>query len=261
MDTLSYAQLSMLAKVIDDNWPLFEHYFPPQNIWRAKLEEVAQIRHRVAHFRCGHADDLQRVRQFLRDLDQGFWRFCTSYNDAHSPLPPNGDPVIAHFLDLDPFPWSKCGDNVWARVGIADPNLIVAVSIEISQRPWAAVVEPGDGSPGYLYDIHFHARNGRCFVYEDFLKGADAIHRHVAHICLGGLDNHVRLTIPAVLSSGRIIEIVQRCLDVARWTVTRSHWREGAAERIADEWPEYVLGPNDPLGFLTPDMRCSVFRA
>jgi hypothetical protein len=43
--------------------------------------------------------------------------------------------------------------------------------------------------------------------------------------------------------------------------VSRSHWREGAAKRTADEWPEYVLGPDDPLEFLTPEMRCSFFGA
>jgi hypothetical protein len=88
-----------------------------------------------------------------------------------------------------------------------------------------------------------------------------AVHGHMAHVCLSGLDNHVRLTIPAVLTSRQIIEIVQRCLDVAGWTVSRSHWREGAAKRTADEWPEYMLGPDDPLEFLTPEMRCSFFGA
>jgi hypothetical protein len=191
MDALSYAPLSTLKKAIDDNWQLFAPYLPPQNIWQAKFEEIAQIRHRVAHFRIGHEDDLQRVIQFLRDLDQGFWRFCTSYNDEDTPLPPSDDPVIAHFLHLDPFPWTEVSDKKWARVGVADPQLVVAVSIEISRRAWAKRESPVHDKPGYFYDVHFHARDRRCFAYEGFLKGTRAVHHHCAHVCLSGLDNHI----------------------------------------------------------------------
>jgi hypothetical protein len=261
LDALSYAPLSTLRKAIDDNWSLFAPYLPPQNIWQAKLEEVAQIRHRVAHFRVGHEDDLRRVIQFLRDLDQGFWRFCTSYNDAHSPLPPSDDPVIAHFLHLDPFPRTEFGRNKWARVGVAAPDLVIAVSIELLRRPWAKKAAPADGSAGYLYDVHFHARDRRRFDYDDFLKRTNAIHHHLVYFSLSGQDNHVRLTVPAVLGSQRIIQLVQRCLDVAGYEVSRSNRREGQAQQIADEWPEYVLGPDDPLEFLTPEMRCSFFGA
>src|SRR4029077_4848207 len=103
-DPISYVQLGALERAIDANWSLFERYLPPQTIWKAKLEEVSQIRHRVAHFRVGHADDHRRLIQFLRDLDAGFWRFCTSYNDAPPVLSPSGEPVMAHFLARDPFP-------------------------------------------------------------------------------------------------------------------------------------------------------------
>jgi hypothetical protein len=89
--------------------------FTPTTIWEAKLEEVSQIRHRVAHFRRGHRDDLQRVLQLMRDLDQGFWRFCTSYNDPTPVLPQSDDPVVSHFLHLDLMPWTQVSDGKWAR--------------------------------------------------------------------------------------------------------------------------------------------------
>jgi len=124
---LSYAQLSELRRIISDDWRLFEPFLPPNNIWEAKLEEVAQVRHRVAHFRTGHRDDLQRVTQLLRDIDQGFWRFCTSYNHPRPVLPPSSDPVVEHFLHLDPFPWGLVGEGEWARCGIADPEARLGV--------------------------------------------------------------------------------------------------------------------------------------
>src|SRR5690606_15325686 len=97
-DTLRFVQLSDLLRVIKEHWCLFERYLPPKTIWEAKLEEVVAIRHRIAHFRSLHQYDLLRVTQFLRDIDQGFWNFCTSYNDPHPVLPQTNDPVVAHFL-------------------------------------------------------------------------------------------------------------------------------------------------------------------
>jgi hypothetical protein len=58
---ISYVTFSGLQKTIENHWTCFATYLPPQNLWTAKLEEVSQIRNRVAHFRVGHNDDLERV--------------------------------------------------------------------------------------------------------------------------------------------------------------------------------------------------------
>jgi len=107
-DPLSYVQFSELRRITSDDWRLFEPFLPPKSIWEVKLEEISQIRHRIAHFRRGHHDDLQRVIQLLRDLYPGFWRFCTSYNDAHPILPQSDDPVESHFLHLTPSRGVRC---------------------------------------------------------------------------------------------------------------------------------------------------------
>jgi hypothetical protein len=109
---LSFVQLSELKRVVSDQWPLFESYLPPKTIWDAKLEEVLAIRHRVAHFRSLHRDDLARMTQFLRDIDAGFWRFCTSYNNPRPVLPQSGEPVVEHFLPLDLFAWTERAGSV-----------------------------------------------------------------------------------------------------------------------------------------------------
>ena len=51
MNALSYAQLAKLTELIDRHWQCFSVYFPPRDLWLTKIKEVAQIRHRVAHFR------------------------------------------------------------------------------------------------------------------------------------------------------------------------------------------------------------------
>ena len=259
-DPLSYAQFSELCRVISDEWPLFEPFLPPKTIWEAKLEEVAQARHRVAHFRIGHRDDLQRVLQLLRDMDQGFWCFCTSYNHPHPVIPPSDDPVVEHFFHLDPFPWGSAGDGKWARYGMADPNARFGLTIEILCRPWAPPWStPIAGNKGLIYDVTVSARQDRRFDYRRFLKITSDLHKHLIHICLGGrLAKDIRITIPAFLGSQKLIEIIQKIADASLYSLdSSSSWESD--ERLADQWPEYVLGPENPLSFLTRDMPCSFF--
>lgn len=89
---------------VDDDLPGQE--LEVSNVVTVKPE---RIRHRVAHFRSLHRDDLARVTQFLRDIDSGFWRFCTSYNDPRPVLPQSNDPVVEHFLAFDLLPWGETG--------------------------------------------------------------------------------------------------------------------------------------------------------
>ena len=43
MNALSYAQLGKLTELIDRYWRCFSSYFPPKELWDAKLKEVSQI--------------------------------------------------------------------------------------------------------------------------------------------------------------------------------------------------------------------------
>ena len=270
----SYMQLKGLLSTVTEEWPLFEPYFPPQNIWEARMEEVQQIRHRVAHFRVGHKDDQRRIKQVLRDIDEGFWRFCTSYNTHRSVLPAQKDPVTREFLHLDPFPWKKGGDGVWARTGMADPNLGMAVMIEVSRREWAEDVPDDEicGKPGFLYDVRLVARDRRVFDYASFLTTTERVHPSICHICLEGGSDQVRITIPSILGAAAINDIVTTLVTAAEYalrpgirTTTPRSVMDGSAEderveALASRQPEYVLGPANPLTFLWPDMPCSFFE-
>jgi hypothetical protein len=261
MNALSYSQLSKLIALVDAHWACFTGYLPPQPLWTAKLQEITQIRHRVAHFRVGHSDDLARVKQFLRDLDKGFWRFCTSYNDADPVLPQTSDPVTAHFLPLDPLPWVEFQERQWAQIGMRDKSLPVGLRVGVQRRPWVSQgLKPG--AAGYVYDFHMWAQDGRGFEMKRLLDETQPLHKHLIHLCLGSDVASIRFTVPSLLGPDLIIMIVEGIHAAAVNLVRRGREEldpEGM-NALAREWPEYVLGPENPLTFLGPGMECSFFN-
>jgi hypothetical protein len=179
-------------------------------------------------------------------------------------LPASDDPVTVKLLEYDPFPWREIGDKKWARVGHASSDMVLAVTVETLRRPWVrAAAETIEGTSGYLYDIHMTARDRR-FDYRRFLQGTKRIHPHVVHLCLDNSAQAVRLTVPAILGATAVIKILERVIEVAGYVVERGPVfdLEGkSAQRLSEEWPEYVLGPENPLTFLGPDMPCTFFAA
>lgn len=265
-DPLSFTLFSRLLALISDarNWDMFTHYLPPKSIWEAKMEELTQIRNRVAHFRKGHVDDLQRVRQLLRDIDKGFWHFCTSFNDTTPVLPQNEDPVTMEFLELDPFPYTQFPDGSWGRVGSAPPNMNIMLTVELSKRPWATAAPAVDGSKGYIYSIHISARNEREMDYSSFLEVTKKIHPHLIYICLDTFSQSVGVTFPAVLGAAKVIDSVRYLYQSAQSSMRpKRHTTEhdDYVQNLSEKWPEFVLGPENPLTFLGPDMACPFFAA
>jgi len=259
-DPISYAQLADLLRVVSDNWNLYESFLLPREIWVARMQEISQIRHRVAHFRMGHHDDLQRVVQLVRDVDQGFWRFCTSYNDPHPVLPPSQDLIVQRFLDLDPFPWSQLPDGKWARFGMADPNLPIAVTVQVIRRPWATWTTPALGVPGLLYDVVLVARHQH-LNYRRLLPQIASMRQNVVYICLDGSASTIRATIPAVLGETIVVDTIAHLVESARNSLTSAETTTEAVRVAADASAEYIVGPNNPLAFLDPGMPCSFFEA
>lgn len=271
---ISYMQLRDLLATISSHWRLFQPYLPPKPIWTAKLSEISQIRHRIAHFRLGHKHDAHRVEQLLRDIDQGIWEFCTSYNSSMAVLPQSNDLVIRNFLHLDPFPWSEVEPNKWVRIGSAPPDLVISATFEVMRRPWLKSRAPKQvsGKYGYLYDVTLAARNSRRFDYSLFLNNTKSVHQRLCHICLANFSDIIRFTIPTSLGREDIIDIIQTLIEAAQYSVrpgrdsfvfekpSETGSRQlNMVDTFAEKWPEYVLGPSNPLTFLGPDMPCSFF--
>jgi hypothetical protein len=274
--SISYISFSELRKTISKRWILFKEYLPPKDIWLAKLSEIDQIRNRVAHFRRGHPDDINRVRQLLRDIDHGFWRFCTSYNNSLPIIPVTSDPVAKEFAEFDPFPWTETGSNEFVRIGHAPDDLVMSITVELLRRPWLKARHPRSviGHHGYFYNVHLFARNHRGFDYEAFLQSTKRLHPRLCHICLNSNQDLLKVTMAAVAGIGIVLPTLKSIAAAARNNLRRKPSLTGISftdiseytkantkvvDAIAVKWPEYVLGPSNPLTFLSPDMPCEFF--
>lgn len=260
---LSFTTFTELVKLIRNNWNLFSEYLPPKNVWEVKLDEIVHIRNRVAHFRSGHRDDIERLLQLMRDIDNGFWLFCTDYNDLQAILPPDSDAVAKKYVDLDPVSFKEFAPNQWARYGVVPDDLRYTLSINLIKRRWAETAQVIDEAPGYIYTVDIHLRDGRQFDYQDFLLSMKRYKADIIHICLDRYSNSVRVTIPAVLGSEKVCEIIDSLIIFTKSQVSihrRVSSDDQAVQRLSEKWPEYVLGPDNPLTFLGPDMPCSFFN-
>ncbi len=242
---LAYITFGELWRIIQDNalWGYFSVYFPPKDILEVKLKELSQIRHRVAHFRVPHKDDLRRAEQFLRDIDQSFWKLCTSYNNTRWFYDPQKNALSEKLVKL--------------------PTHAVTVQIGRSIRPWVDVGKidrPFISAPGLLYHAVIVVSNFRNYLrYGDILKFTKSCHKHCIHVKLDRLCHTIELSFPSILDHSIIEDTIKEFHEAASTAALPVPQDDKEAERIASEWPEYVLPPSDPLSFLTPDMPCTFF--
>lgn len=228
-----------------------------------KLDEIIHIRNRVAHFRDGHRDDIDRLLQLMKDVDKGFWNFCTDYNDTYPILPPERDVVAMRYVDLDPFSYKEINENEWTRIGYAPPGLKYILSVNSSRRRWADKSVEIAGKPGHIYDINITLRDDRYFKYSKALEELSEFKDKVIHVCLDAFSKGIRVTIPAVIGSDEVCKIIDRLIEITVNSLTVHHSEDDNSDKVqklSEEWPEYVLGPDNPLTFLGPDMECSFFN-
>jgi hypothetical protein len=137
------------------------------------------------------------------------------------------------------------------------------VTIEVLRMSWVEWTVPVDGVAGFLYEVKVHARDMRRLDFARLLTATRFLHRHVTHICLDSEETSFRLTIPACLGKDLVIRLVRAFHEAALNAVgpAREFVADDRVQRFADTQPEYVLGPSNPMTFITPDATCSMFGA
>lgn len=283
-DPLWFLSFDSLLKIIFDDqlWPLFETYLTTKELLQARLTEITPIRNRIGHNRSLHGDDTNRLRQLLRDLDQGFWKFCTSYNDTQPFVGSlRDDPVYQHFRGRMAFDYAEVGPDQWALVG-SSLGMTQTVSLNHSYRPSADT--NGFRQKGRLYHFTFSqtAQSNYHLDYQKILEYSVALNPMLAYVILDSFQKTLNVTIPALYTTEEIIAAADRFFSLCANCFIYS-WRDhiengrspdtdagiikqiGATERafagLAARWPHYVIPPSNPLAFLDPECPCRFFEA
>lgn len=249
--------------ILKDLWKLFSVYLPPKDILKAKIEEIVQIRNRIAYFRIPHKHDLNRVEQFLRDLDPGFWRFCTSYNDFQPIFNIENSIVVETFSSPDNFPYDEKSIDAYGEVGIKDKLSVLDLRIHRSIRPWVNIAELNESvfsQSGIIYHANFHTVGLRHFIrFNNVLNLTKKYHDDIIHIILDEFCNVLTITLPSVIGIEKVKEVILYFYKMVQGSLTKSMMPDMDAENISLDWPEYVLSPHNRLSFLCRDMPCSFF--
>lgn len=249
---LSYMTLGELRKLIINNWEVFSPYLPPQDLWKGKIEEISNIRNRIAHFRLPNSNDLERLNLFLKDIDHGFWSFCASYNDYGSYS--EDSEIAKNFYDLDP---NNMNHDKFQSAAYG-------VSIGISKRLWANSTENITDASNCLLHLSIMTMNRRHFEYPLFLNRVVHLSSDIVHISLSDLSDGIRVTIPVKNGTKENISLIKELIDHAVYSIRLSHIENVEenslyVQRLSKKYPEYILGPDNPLTFLSSDCPCSFF--
>lgn len=154
-EVMAYVDVSILFEIIAENWPLFEPFLPRRTRWEGLVDVLGDLRNRNAHCRRPHRDDLSRIEQALRDLEDGAWSFYASFATTASVTRNSKDPMAKQ--------WGL-GKHETARrlLKHAELQYDTSFALRYTVRPWAA--PPGvnriSGSEGAVWKAHWIVRGG-----------------------------------------------------------------------------------------------------
>ena len=278
-DPLWFISFDSLLTILFDPylWPLFRPCLTTKRLVRAKFDEVKPVRNRIAHTRAIHRDDLRRVENLLRDLDSGFWAFCTSYNNIHPFIAHRQrDPVFRHFVARMGSGYYETAPNEWSYLANRT-GMTMDMDLSFGVRPYS----PGPSTHrsakgrGVFYRARYSvAHTQRSFRTADILTSTEDVHRSLLHIHIDSLHHSLTVTLPSLLATDTIISILERFFDVCQNGISAltvsspdhddnpQRWYEqltSPTTALAAEWPHYVIPPVNPLTFLDPTNPCSFF--
>jgi hypothetical protein len=245
---LAYLDVYDLFDLIDERWELFEASLIDKDVWRGRAKELRQIRHRIAHCRRPHVDDLSRVEQCMRDLEQGAFKAVTSFNRKTVPKEELDDPVVAA--------WVRCEHSDAQRLVMhAERNYNVYFRLTFSRRPWADEYHRGtriSGRPGFLWHAIFDL-HGDGFEVKN-LWNSDEMNRprtrsSIIYLCTDSPAS-IDISFAAIDDPQTIADSIGDSFD-AVLNASRYGWREGSLEEGFDKWAERARNLDPRVKVLT----------
>lgn len=235
---LAYTDASVLFRTTQEHWDFFEHALLAKNVWAGRIDELLAIRNRIGHCRRPHADDLVRLEQTLRDLENGAFVAASAFNRHWRPNEK----------------WTDAVTDGWVRANHSDAMRLVehaerqyetSFDLRFSRRPWAGShtwKETVTGKPGYVWHASWFFRN-RSPDLGRFWRDLEPYHETILMVCSDG-PSSVEVSFAAVEDSNVVADAIGRCFDAALMNLDMTvsydyiRWRN----RFADLDPRVHVG-------------------
>lgn len=257
LDRLAYLDTSGLAKVIENDWDLFEGSLLPKGVWQGRLEEVLNIRNRIGHCRRPHEYDLTRVELFLGDLEPGLRKAVTAFHDRDVPDRRLRDYVVASWIRRDHEGARRLLDHV-------ERSYDVHLRLSFSKRPWADTPAEGKaitGQSGYVWHVTWLLRDDPAdlarFWHYDRL---DDMRDTVLLVC-ADYPGAIEVSFPALEGGEAIADGIETLFD----SLLETRWRGPLDHDFHRQWKTAgkMLDPRvqveSPWGDAGPVMEGSPF--
>ena len=230
---LAYLDYSQLLDLIARNWPQFEPALIRQSSWVSRQEELIRIRHRIGHMRRPHQDDLNRIEQALRDLEQGAFIACASYNQQ---VAPSSD----KHKDAVTTGWIRQRHPKATLIDHADSQYGTHVLLRLSRRPWATWPDNRAGAPGLLWHAGFFMRNRHVDVSDFWHTASFAAARPLVLHLVADDPSHISLTFAAADDDQAVAEAIGDALETLL-SVSHPGYLEAGEEQRWRRSPQHRL--------------------
>lgn len=203
---LAHLDVGELFRLIGDS--LWKECQPgvgmPMDVWKGRVGELMAIRHRMAHCRRPHNDDVHRLEQTLRDLEPAAHRALFTYADFAEVREDLDDPVVAN--------WCR-GGHEQSRLVEHGKSKGIWFHLGFCRRSWATQSERVSGEPGHFW-MMFIVLDGQYLRPADYW--ADSAVRvslpNIGHI-LHESPRFLKVTFPAVDDPDVVSDAIGRCFE------------------------------------------------
>jgi hypothetical protein len=214
-DALSYLDVSRLFDLISRRWELFEPVLIPRVRWDGLMDELRQVRHRVAHCRRPHPDDISRLELALRSLEHGARNFYGAYTTTYQPVKLGRDPVARA--------WGAGKHPVAERLlEHAQRQYDVRLTLSWSRRPWAdRKAGKVTDEPGLLWQVDWFLGGHELVPGEWWQRLTDSVRELIVHALASG-PHGLTVTFAAVDDHRAVADAIGECFDALLMTSRRS---------------------------------------
>jgi Swt1-like HEPN len=228
-DALSYLDVSRLFDLIARRWELFEPVLIPRVRWDGLMDEMRQVRHRVAHCRRPHSDDIHRLELALRSLEHGACRFYGTYTTTHRPTKLGRDPIVRGWMAGKHPDAERLLDH-------ARRQYDVRMTLSWSKRPWAdRKAGKVTGELGLLWQVDWFLGGHELLPGEWWQRLSGSVRELIVHALASG-PYGLTVTFAAVDDPKVVGDAIGACFDALLETSQRSRMDDPGESDAFTKW-------------------------